>query len=60
VDAAAGSKSQILLKAMRGRIALQKHFVQNSWKRLFPFRASFRSAARPRVAFSHLPDRSWN
>jgi len=38
--------AQVLLqpKAIRGRIALQKHFVRNPWKHLFPFRGSFRSA----------------
>ena len=37
------------MKAMRRRIALQKHFVQNEFKTLFLFRGSFRSAhASPR------------
>src|SRR2546429_213550 len=32
------------MKAMRGRIALQKHFVRNPRKTLIVFRASFRTA----------------
>jgi hypothetical protein len=32
------------VKAMRGRIALQKHFVRNRWNTLVFFGESFRSA----------------
>ena len=36
---------------MRRRIALQKHFVRNRLKRLFPFREALGVRTRPRVAF---------
>src|SRR5437899_5020885 len=45
-----------MTKAMRGRIALQKHFVQNSGNTVALFCAALRVRTRPRVA---LVLRSW-
>ncbi len=42
---------------MRGRIALQKHFVRNSCKDAHSFRAAFGVRTRPRVAFASQPRR---
>ena len=44
------------MKAMRGRIALQKHFVRNAARCLFLFREAFGVRARPRAALvvSHV------
>ena len=39
------------MKAMRRRIALQEHFVQNSWETIL-FRESFRSARASSRGFS--------
>jgi hypothetical protein len=39
------------MKAMRGRIALQKHFVPNLSQRRLPFREASKVRARPRAAF---------
>ena len=36
---------------MRGRIALQKHFVRNSSQTPLPFREAFGVRARPPAAF---------
>ncbi len=40
-----------LMKAMRGRIALQKHFRAKSVEPACYFREAFRVRTRPRVAF---------
>ncbi len=45
--------SILAAKAMRGRIALQKHCVQNPTRQSIRFCESFGSAARPRVGFAH-------
>jgi hypothetical protein len=44
------------MKAMRGRIALQKHFVRNAARCLFLFREAFGVRASPRAALvvSHV------
>src|ERR1700730_8348382 len=42
---------------MRGRIALQKHFVRNSCKDAHSFCAAFGVRTRPRVAFASQPQR---
>jgi hypothetical protein len=44
------------MKAMRGRIAVQKHFVRNARQRPLSFREALGVRARPRVAFETLPD----
>jgi hypothetical protein len=41
-----------LMKAMRGRIALPKHFVRNSPRAPFLFREAFGVRVRPPIAFS--------
>ncbi len=39
------------MKAMRRRIALRKHFVQNLWQMRFRFAKALGVRTRPRVAF---------
>ena len=39
------------MKAMRGRIVLPRHFVQNTRISLLSFRGAFGVRTRPRVAF---------